>query len=504
MTGWPQSEARDFIFAVAAALTAAVTLSCRPAPEPLDYNVILISVDTLRADRLNCYGYEAREVSPNMDKLAEEGILFEHHCSSSPWTLPSHTSLLTGLFPSAHGVTQSGEDAVIGLVADGFTAILPDEYVTLAEAMVANGFRTAAFTGGVFLAPKFGLAQGFETFESPMLKLNDEKMQGLYKWIAEAASGRFFLFFHTFEIHVPYLDTRFLSEFLPGEGVARLRMEFAKIARDMESLDDDDRPVGRFTTRQVQLLQEHSIYTPDVCDALYVGGIARFDRWFGELVAELKKRGVYDNSLIVLTSDHGEEFSERDPNDHYGSHGNTVYEEQLRIPLIIKLPKGRHAGTRVESLVRNVDIMPTILDMLAITRPRVDMQGQSLRPLWEGSSGYTARVAVSECTTGANEKKSIRTQRYKYIFTIDMSTVQHHGRTFMPEKPEKAELYDLQVDPAEHNNLLARDHDAEMADLAKVLEGRLRNHVNQRKAIKQSAKIDDKTLDQLRALGYVK
>ena len=178
-------------------------------------NLILISIDTLRADRLNAYGYDLRTVSPHIDALAADGILFENAITTSPWTTPAHVSLLTSLQPTSHGVVTPFAELREGLKGGGRFIRLPDSRTTLAEVLRESGFATAAFTGGVTLDPRIGFDQGFERYDTSMKKLGPASVGTLLEWIEGHGSQPFFLFWHTFEVHAPYLDTTFLGDVLP-------------------------------------------------------------------------------------------------------------------------------------------------------------------------------------------------------------------------------------------------------------------------------------------------
>jgi arylsulfatase A-like enzyme len=255
--------------------------------------------------------------------------------------------------------------------------------------------------------------------------------------------------------------------------------------------------------RYTGFLRQNLALRPEVCEALYVGGVRSADRWLGDFVQGLRARDLYDRSLIIFTSDHGEEFAEHDPTSFYDEHGHMLYEELLRVPLIIKLPNQEHAGRRVTPVVRMIDIMPTVLDVLGIAARDDSMQGSSLRPLWEKPGSHPDRVAVSESLSLVNEKKSVRTERYKLILTIDAATVKTRGRAYVPEQPRRVELYDLRRDPEEQRNLLNGQHDKEITRVAETLEQHLRKHVKACGPAVERVSLDAETVKSLRALGYL-
>jgi membrane-anchored protein YejM (alkaline phosphatase superfamily) len=456
-------------------------------PTPL----VLISIDTLRADRLNCYGYEKRTVSPHVDRLARDGILFENHISAAPWTIPAHISLLTSLWPSNHGVTASlGE---INADEDEYP-VLSESRTTLAEVLFAHGYATAAFTAGDTLDSRFGYGQGFSIYRTNMFKLHDEPMHEMGRWVAERASEPFFLFWHTFETHAPYFGTRFLEEVLPPERVGPVREVIERFA---ERLRKGEVQVGRFRS----VLVRREIFQPPVLEALYVGSVADADHWVGVFLDRLRELGLYDRTLIVLTSDHGEEFADRSPDAFYNAHGHNLRREMVRVPLIVKLPGQEAAGTRVTALSRGVDVMPTILDALRLPGSP-QMQGMSLRPLWESETPEPRTVFV-EALEALDEEKAIQTDRYKYQVRIGAQSVARRGRAHVPAAPVWRGLYDLEKDPGETVNLLEGQLDDEQVREADELDRRLREHLAAQHPDSRPVAIDPETVERLRELGYV-
>ncbi len=459
------------------------------------YNVVLISVDTLRADRLNCYGYSDHTVSPNIDDLARDGVLFENFITSSPWTTPAHVSMLTGMHPSSHGMIQAFTEMMKELGTPKFNS-LPDRRWTLAEALREQGYSTAAFTGGITLDPKIGFEQGFELYDTSMYKLNDENMGAMLDWLDAHSTKPFFLFWHNFEVHAPYLHT----DFLPPE-YARIEADYKALGRTMDS--------GKSLTGHTRnlsavkkFLQRRDAFNLTVCDALYAGGILSMDRWLGRLVDELRSRGLYDRTMIVFTSDHGEEFADHDPTRFHDYHGHSAFEEIVRVPLIIKLPGQRHAGSRVEGVASMIDLMPTILDVLGASPAQSEMQGVSLKASWEASSSTPPRIAFSEASARSKEVKSVRTDRHKYIVEIAPEVVSRHGRSHVPDEPGLRMMFDLVEDPREKSNLLVQA-DARTAELGSRLEQQLRAFVAAQPGETEEIVLDPETLEKLKALGYV-
>jgi arylsulfatase A-like enzyme len=478
--------------------------ACTPREASIDRpirHVILISVDTLRADHLNCYGYRRRRTSQNIDALARDGILFENHIAASPWTVPSHMSLLTSLHPTAHGVTQSFQDLVSDALGRGRFNTLSEERTTLSEVLQAEGYETAAFTGGGPLDPKIGFGQGFASYDTSMYKMNEVNVEAVYSWIRQNSGTSFFLFWHNFEVHAPYLNTEFLGEVLPPERAIPISEMFDRLShRLLDSAPELIERQGLITTA-ARFLRQRRALTREVTESLYDGGILSFDRYLGELLQLLRDGGLYDRSLIIVTSDHGEEFA-----DHsrliFDAHGHSVYEEMVRVPLIIKLPDQQHAGTRVEAVVRNIDVMPTVLHQLSISPHANEMQGTHLQPLWESSEPPPPRLAFSEALAESFEMKSVRTARHKYILSIASEDVAKRGRHSIPDRPTRRELFDLLEDPKEQQNLFESER-RDLAKLTAALDDNLRAYASQPKGGVAQVELEEETIGRLKALGYL-
>ena len=487
------------VFALACSMKACTRRDASPDLRIRD--VILISVDTLRGDHLNCYGYQRRRTSPNVDALARDGILFENHIAASPWTTPSHMSLFTSLYPTAHGLTQSFEDLVSSVQGRGTFNTLSEKLTTLSQVLQAEGYATAAFTGGGPLDPEIGFGRGFASYDTSMYKIDEVNMGAVYSWIRQNSGTPFFLFWHSFEVHAPYLNTEFLGQVLSPERAAPISEKFDQLRRRL--VDTSPELVERqgLIASVARFLRQNGAMRREVTEALYDGGIVSFDRYLGELVRLLRDAGLYDRSLIVVTSDHGEEFA-----DHsrliFDAHGHSVYEEMVRVPLIIKLPEQRRAGTRVDAVVRSIDVMPTILRELSISPPENQMQGMPLQPLWESSERPAPRVAFSEALASGVEMKSVRTSRHKYIISIAAEDVSKWGRHFIPERPMRRELFDLLEDPEEKRNLLASEGGGP-AELTSVLDRKLRAYASQPRGAVGQMELEEDTIERLKALGYV-
>lgn len=467
-------------------------------------NVVLISIDTLRADKLNCYGYRDNVVSPNVDALAVDGVLFENFITSSPWTTPAHMTMITSLYPSSHGLVASFSELKKDLLKGRKFFKLPEHRTTLAEALRDVGFVTGAFTAGGTVASSLGFGQGFSLYENSMYKLDEKNMGQMFNWVLQQKDKPFFLFWHNFEVHAPYLNTSLVASVVPGQRGEVLAAELSRAWGEPKGGVD---PIGgaaeRKLSRQRRVLTKRGLFNREMCEALYVGGIGSMDRWLGQFVQLLRENGLYDNTMIIFTSDHGEEFGERLPENIYDRHGHTLYEEIVHVPLIIKLPGQLHRGTRFSAMARMVDVMPTILDVIGVRLATNEMQGATLRPFWEGSAKLMRRPAFVEAIAHQYEKKGVRSGNYKYVLTIPPESVAANGRNHLPKTTSDRELYDLQADPGEKRNLLAEPMDGGIRALVEKFDRTLREFVARQSGRADPTLLDEQTLEKLKELGYV-
>lgn len=439
--------------------------------------VILISLDTLRSDHLGCYGYD-RDTSPNIDLLARDGVMFAESRAPSPWTLPSHVSMMTGLDTINHGVITPD------LRLDPATP-------TLAELLKAKGFCNAAFTGGGYVSGFYGFSKGFDSFRV-LGEVNDRDAAAKLadkttRWIQRNLDRDFFLFLHTYQIHNPYSaeepwNRRYLRE---GAGLSELDMVPLRFNHE-----------ERFKPLSEEM-------RGDIV-GLYDGEIRYTDEsLIGPLVAKLKALGIYDRTMIVLTSDHGEEFFE------HGSwlHTHSVYGEVLRVPLIVKFFGSRNAGRTVRTPAFGVDVMPTIAEELGIKLPLEGLDGKSLLPLADGGDEAgkgAARVGLSDLVSHAMDKhipRKVALVRFPYKFILNEPYTPEDLAYFLSPPPPLAEVevFDVSRDPGETRNLAA-----ERPELVREFRALLRERYKPRKKSGASkVEMGDDLLKQLKSLGYL-
>ncbi len=416
------------------------------------WDVILISLDTLRADHLSCYGHN-RPTSPAIDRLGERSVRFDRAVSASPWTRPAHKSLFSGLYPIARQGLRS----------------LP-----LAIHLWRAGYRTVAATGGGQIRPDFGFAAGFESYRTEDWLPADG--DGIVRLWNRARGRKQFLFLHSYAIHDPYLHHRFT------DGMPR-----GRVGESFSKRTDN--------SRLKPLTPEEKIYV----EALYDGGIAYADEQLGKVLDKLDDAGALERAIVILTSDHGEQFWE-----HNGwGHGFTMYDHQLLVPLIVYLPPDLRRELGVDALgegsviaqqVRSIDLYPTILDLLGVDLPH-RVQGMSLRPLLEGGSMPDIE-AFSESTNIPRERKSLRSDSLKLVRVSGKKKWDEEGPA------PSWELYDLRRDPREQHNL-ASDY----PDIVEFLSARMLQIMHgsdeSERAVEVPDDIDDRLREELAALGYL-
>ncbi len=392
-----------------------VAFSCGRQGSPL--NVVVIAIDSLRPDALGCYGYE-RHTSPNIDLLAAQGVHFENTISQAPWTTPSFGTVFTSLYPSQHGATS---------VNNMVRPTVP----TLATMLKARGYATAAMVNAPALNPEYGINRGFDFYDAAERGTRDARgtSADAITWIASNSDRPFLLFLHYFDVHLPYAppppyDTLFDPTYKGWMG---------------RFFDPDSYAVGR--EKQINMMGKWSREDWNHARSLYDGELAFTDEAIGTLVKRLNELGLRKKTLIVLLSDHGEEFFEHGA---FG-HSHTLFSEILRVPLIFSLPGGIPEGTQVRDQVRLLDVTPTILDLLGVT-PKGHFEGASLIPLILGrgvpqappGAALPPDVAFSEAIGLGTEKKSVTTSTYKVIHDIDS------GETM---------FFDLARDPGEKQSI---------------------------------------------------
>ncbi len=462
-----------------------------PVPELEDRpSILLIGVDTLRADHLGCYGSQ-EGLTPSIDALARDSVLYEQAVAQASWTRASFASIMTSMFPSSHQAYRKSD-------------VLSDEVTTLAEVLSDAGYTTAARINNTNLTARFGFQQGFTDFEfmapyypfeatettyflvlydlmrryiGEKLLSGDRTVTTYYhdgrevtdeaiRYLGEHRNDRFFLFVHYMDPHDPYFSHPY-----DGHAVARIDDEFPDPARAEE------------------------------IRTLYEGEVRYLDYQLARLFNYLQQENMFNEMLIVLVSDHGEEFLE-----HGGWwHGTTLYEEQIHVPLIVKYPLGfryrsrEHQfepivvrnGSRVADQVRCIDIAPTVATLAGV-EPPAGWQGVSLTTDWD-LRAERDKLAISEADYEGNQLRTLRTTNWKLILAREK------GRRGNPP----CGLFSLAIDPDERRN---RCGEADLTGLQAAMEGEIeafKGRASDTAVERQQTAIDLETCHRLKVLGYV-
>ena len=501
---------------VAGALTLAVTFFLEPTPKftpelpaktpsPHAPDILLITLDTVRADHMGLYGYERRN-TPSLEKLVKEATVYAHAIAPGDMTLSTHASLFTGLYASRHGAHyfhDNRANPAMALVAGDWRApALEPGFRTLAESLSAQGYFTAAVVANYgFLGHQFGIDQGFQNYDAreagpfveggPSYCLRDAFAALVSRFIPPASlevryrnaeqinqeafalldktrrqNRKFFLFLNYMDAHWPYMPPAPFDTLYPGKDVAFLTPQFNGLRTDVVS--------GKRLPTEAEYAHMVSQYD---------GGIAYLDSELGKLIEWLKDRGLYDNLMIIVTSDHGEAFGEHGLLEH----GVSVYQDQVWVPLIVKYP-GRNAPETVLETVSLVDVMPTVLDSIG-GRPPEGLDGVSLRRV-----GGTALKRVYAESFPFSEYFDL----YPRFRRVERAAYQGN-RKLISSTAGKREFYDLSKDPREIENILPAQQ-AEALEMESHLTVWLKSA---RKVPARPSVLDNKTLERLRSLGYV-
>ena len=425
-----------------------------------DHNIILLVSDATRASHLHCYGYQFN-TTPNLDSLAEDGIRFDKAIAQGSHTVVATPSIIASIYPSQHGMTT-------------YRDVLSDSVVTIAEVLRDNGYRTMGISTNPHLTKETGFDQGYMTYRSNKSWLNTDAknvVDNFLGWLDGHAGSRFFAFLFLIDPHSPYEPPApFLKQF-GGD----------------ETFIVNDWHLDTLALYEGQERKE--------LIARYDGELAYLDFHLGRLFSDLKERDLYDKTMIVYTSDHGEAFWE-----HVEvGHGHSLYEELIRVPLIVKLPfissvpALRTADMTINDPVCQIDIMPTILDFFNIKKPKTSL-GISLLPLVFREESWANRMIFSEeilLQVGPYNIRSVRSGNWKFI--LDQN---------FPGGEMTRELFDLENDPHERVNLVEKKN-----EIARNLERELivfMGRMERKSLASGRSNIPTRSmLESLKALGYI-
>ena len=459
-------------------------------------NVVLLTLDACRADHLSGYGYD-RPTTPHIDRIAAHGVLYEKAISAAVWTVPSHASLFTGRYLSGHGLY-------------GRNLKLRSDIPTLAGFLGEQGYKTVGFTANALVGQATGLSRGFGHVQDVRNIIQGERLAGwqkkinalyrrayygrnpsqgswydsgakrlnydMMRWIRAHSAGEqpFFIFANYMETHLRYDPPR------------AFRKRFLTPAQERR-WQEVNQNAWQYMSGAVTMTSDDW----DILTALYDAELAYVDRRIGQIADFLREEGLWENTLFIVTSDHGENLGEHGLMDHQ----YCVYDTLARVPLVVCYPGGMAAGSREAALTQTLDIFPTVVDLLGIEAP--GLQGRSLRPeaLAENGREFTVteylapqlhsfrRENVAVDDKFERQLRAIRTQAYKYIWASD-------GRH---------ELYHLAADPGERHNLIEAE-----PEIAQALAQKLTQWLEQYEAeMPDEALEDEQIINRLEALGYI-
>ncbi len=427
-------------------------------PETPEFNIILISIDTLRADHLGSYNYPL-PTSPAIDGFRNDAVLFGNCMAQSASTLASHGSMFSSMIVSHHGAFFTRSQP------------LPDSVLTIAEVLKEKNYRTVSFNDGGQIAAEFGMDQGFDLYETMEPKnkntdlLFDKIVEKTTAWLDKNKKEKFFLFLHTYHVHHPYTPKEeFLTLFdnhYSGKLPRHIDVPLIhKINRGEIELDEQDK--------------KHII-------AAYDAEIRQMDAGFHDLVDYLKRNHLYDNTMIIFTSDHGEEFGEH---GKWGLHSHTLFRDQLHVPLVIKFPNSQYAGQTVHQLVRSIDILPTLVDLLK-DKPSSQFEGTSLMPFVTTKDTKNDIISIAQ-------RDMQKTYNRQYWAVMNYKWKLYDNR-----------LYNLLTDPGELTD--ASDAAKGNREIKKEMERYamkfLRRKMNKRPGKK--VKLNQELKKKLETLGYI-
>lgn len=408
-----------------------------------DHNLVFVSFDALQASHVGAYGH-TRNTTPTIDSIAKQGILFEHVYSVASWTVPASMTWFTGVYPSEHRMTNKFVSYTQASQKQANLRELSPNLVTLAEVLKKNGYATGGFTGNAGVSGGFGYEQGFDVYfyEKGRFGGFDRSMPRAIDWLRENKHKKFFLFLHGYDCHGQYapaegFDDRFVD--------ATYDKRFTGSESEQELLREEGLEKGKLNLRDADVQFWRSIYDEK---------INRADAKFRSFLDEFEKLGIGDKTLFVITSDHGTEVCEHRRLDH----GFTLYNEQIHVPLVIKLPH-QTDGRRIDRQMSSIDLMPTILDLLDVEQQSLQdqLRGQSFVPIMRGDLAEREYCYSETDYREYTFKRSvIRSDGWKLILTMET---------------KNRELFNLKQDPTEALNLI--NHHPEIAN---DLENKLYAH----------------------------
>jgi arylsulfatase len=461
------------------------TPPAEPPPEPGPApNIVFVLIDTLRADVMGCYGYRGGG-TPNLDRIAADGVAFDRMIAQAPWTQPSMASLFCSRYPGVHKVLDYAQAFRATFEGQEKVVVFDESFDTLAESLQARGYATAAFVANPYILAEYGFAQGFDHFDSSFAKnttpggvVNDAAVA----WLEQRDPQKpFFVFLHYMDPHGPYdAAEEFLTPLL--DAVERMPNKRRLSEAEFERL----KYLRKLPQVYLQNTERHNRLYPyrEYWVARYEAGVRQADRFVGDLRARLQEMGLWDEAYVVVTADHGEALCEHG----LWEHGWSVHHTDLQVPLILHWAGVLPAGKRVRHTLRLIDLMPTILDQLRLPQP-AGLQGFSLVDHIAGRPPSKPVVAFAEGVKLGAEQKALYAGDWKLMVTPSTG---------------RRQLYNIADDPLEQNDLAA-SNGATLGSLIRVLQEQVA--LNARIAggfVPGTAELTQEQYDRLKALGYIR
>lgn len=399
-----------------------------PALLPLkyrDHNVVLISFDALQAAHVSCLGYE-RNTTPQLDAFAAQSFLFQKNYSVASWTVPASMTWFTGVYPSEHGLTNKFKTYNATVQHPARLAELAPNLQTLAQVLKQQGYATGGFSGNAGVSGDFGFAQGFDVYNHEKKKFGsfERSIPKALQWVKQHRREKFFLFLHGYDAHgqctpAGGFDYRFVDRSYDGK--------FTGSQQEQELLREEGLEQGHVTLRESDVKFWRAIYDEK---------IQRADARLGDFLQQFEKLGLLEKTLFVITADHGTEFHEHGRFDH----GFTLYNEQIHVPLVIRLP-GQQGGKPINDRVSSIQVMPTILDLLDVPQGESvakQLRGESLAATMQGNHAPRDLFSETNYREYTFQRSIIAPDGWKLIYTLES---------------DQRQLFQLNQDPLEANDL---------------------------------------------------
>ena len=451
-----------------------------PGPTP---NIILLMIDTLRADVIGVYGH-ARGITPTVDSIAADGVVFDRLIAQAPWTQPSIASLFCSRYAGVHKVVNYRQAFRATFEGEEKVVVFDDSFETLAESLQARGYATAAFVANPYILREYGFAQGFDHFDSSFAKNTtpgNVVNEAAVAWLEQRDLQQpFFVFLHYMDVHGPYSAApHFLTPLLDAvesrpdkHRLSEKESKELKYLRNLPKVYQSDRK------RHMRLYPYREYWA-----ARYEAGVRAVDHFVGELRARLTEMGLWDRAYVIVTSDHGEALCEHG----LWEHGWSVHHTDLQVPLILRWPGVLPGGKRVRHILRLIDLMPTILDQLRLAKPD-GVQGFSLSPYIAGRPPSRPVIAFAEAVKLGAEQKAVYVGNWKLMVT---------------PSTRRRQLYNIADDPLEQNDLAAQAQ-GRLEQLTRILTEQVSLNARIAEGFEpNAADLTPEQRERLKSLGYI-